>query len=115
MQTLFVGLLLASVSGVCFVAFKHPNGFAKLFPYLIAATTSILIGIAIWHVAVEISWMQLAPYIVEGSHVSAEIGKAKLTLPFAWVGFWYVAIVAYLWVNLRLPPFLQVTDQSESK
>lgn len=115
MQTLIIGLLLASVSGVCFVAFKHPNGYAKLFPFLIAAATSILTGIAIWHAAVEISWIKLAPYIVKDSHAVAATGKARLTLPFAWVGLWYVAVVTYLWVNLRLPPFLRITDKSESK
>jgi hypothetical protein len=51
MQSLIVGLLLAGVSGISFIAFKHPNGYARLFPYLTFAVTALFVGATIWHIA----------------------------------------------------------------
>ena len=114
MQTFIFGLLLASVSGISVLAFKHPNGFARLFPYLFAAATILFICITVWHAAVEITWMNLVQYLMQDSRPDAENAKTQLTLPYAWVGFSYLGVVSYLWVIVKLPPFLQVTDKSES-
>lgn len=38
---LLVGLALAFVSGITFLAYKHPTGFAKLFPWLMGTTTTL--------------------------------------------------------------------------
>ena len=114
MQTFIVGLLLACVSGVTVVAFKHPNGFAKLFPYLFAVATVLLIGVTVWHVAVEITWTTLRQFMAEETLSEAANTTGKLRPPFAWVGLWYVGVVVFLWVNLKLPPFLQNANQHDA-
>ena len=63
MQTFIFGLLLAGVSGVTIVAFRHTYGFARLFPYLIAVVTAVFAGFNIWHVAIEVAWSGLLDYI----------------------------------------------------
>ena len=111
MQTFIFGLLLACVSGVTVVAFKHPNGFAKLFPYMFAGATALLIGVTVWHVAVEVTWTTLRQYMVEETLPEAATTTGQLRPPFAWVGLWYLVVVAFLWVNLKLPPFLQNANE----
>jgi len=113
MQTFIVGLLLACVSGVTLVAFKHPNGYAKLFPYMCAAATALLIGVTVWHIAVEVTWTTLRQYMVEETLPSAATATAQLRPPYALVGLWYLGVVAFLWGNLKLPPFLQ--DENEHR
>jgi len=115
MQAFIFGLLLACVSGVTVVAFKHPNGFARLFPYLLGIATTVFVGITVWHVAVEISWRALVVYIVQETQSDAEVAKGRLSVPYTWVAFWYLGTVTFLWVNLKLPPFLQVTDANDTQ
>ena len=115
MQTFIFGLLLAGVSGVAVVAFRHPYGFARLFPYLVAAVTAILASISIWQVAIEVAWSSLLDYIQRDNIAEASNAKGALQVSYKWVAFWYVGIVAYLWTMLRLPPFLQVTDKERAQ
>ena len=111
MHTFIGALLMAGISATTFVAFKHPNGYARLFPYLLAAATTVFLGITLWHVAIEVSWRSLDPYLVALSKADAESAIDRLRPPLLWAGFWYLGLVAFLWVNLRLPTFLQVADQ----
>ena len=113
MQTFIIGLLLACVSGVTLVAFKHPNGYAKLFPYMFAAATAVLIGVTVWHIAVEVTWTTLRQYMMEETLPEAATMTGQLRPPFAWVGLSYLGVVGFLWVNLQLPPFLQ--DENEHR
>lgn len=115
MQTFIFGLLLACVSGVSVVAFRHPNGFARLYPYLFGIATSVFVGITVWHVAVEISWKNLAVYVVQDMLPDAQATKGQLSVPYTWVVFWYLGVVVFLWVNLKLPPFLQVADANDAQ
>jgi len=110
MQTFIFGLLLACVSGVTIVAFKHPNGYARLFPYLLAVATALLIGFTVWHIAVEVTWAKLLTYMAKDSLLEAEGAKRQLRVPYPWVALWYLGVVVFLWINLMLPPFLQVAD-----
>ena len=115
MQMFVFGLLLACVSGVTVVAFNYPNGFARLFPYLLAMATALFIDIIIWLVAVELTWRNLVQYMAQESLADAENTKGKLILPYAWIGFWYLGVVGFLWINLRLPRFLKVSDEKDAR
>lgn len=115
MQTFIIGLLLACVSGVTVVAFKHPYGYARLFPYVLAVATFVFVAITIWHVAVEVSWHNLKVFIVAESAAGARSATERLGLPYVWVLFWFLAVIGFLWVNLKLPPFLQGADKNDEQ
>ncbi len=111
MQTFIFGLLLAAVSATTVVAFKHPKGYARLFPYLLGMATMLFAGITLWQLAVEITWSKLDQYIATEMLADAENEKAGLSLPYAWIVIWYIAVVLFFWGNLKLPAFLQVADE----
>ncbi len=111
MQTFIVGLLLACVSGVTVIAYRHPNGFARLFPYLLAVATALFMGVTVWHIAVELTSTELLQYVVQETLPEAAGTIGRLRPPYAWVALWYIGVVAFLWVNLRLPPFLQDANE----
>ena len=113
MQTFIFGLLLACVSGVTVVAFKYPNGFARLFPYLLAVTTVLFIGLIVWRIAIEVSWTNLLKYMLKDTLPEAANVNQRLRPPYAWVALWYLGVVAFLWINLKLPPFLHVEDERD--
>ena len=112
MQTFIVGLLLAGVSATSVLAFKHPRGYARLFPYLLGIVTLIFGGITVWHIAVEMTWQSLNEHLAQASRIDAKAAKDGLSLPYAWAAIWYFGIVAFFWVNLKLPPFLQIAEQA---
>ena len=111
MQSFIFALLLAGVSGVTVVAFRHPKGYARLFPYLLFIASLFFAGVTIWQGAVEFSWHRMEPFIAEDSRAGAESAKPGLSVAYGWVVLWYVATASFLWVNLKLPPFLQLTDE----
>ena len=115
MQTFIFGLLLACVSGATVVAFKHPKGFARLFPYLLAVATVLFLGFTVWHVAIEVSSTNLLPYIEQETLHEATNVKQRLRPPYSWVAIWYLGVITFLWINLKLPPFLQVTDERDEE
>ena len=110
MQSLIVGLLLAGVSGVSVIAFKHPKGYARLFPYSILAVTALFVGATIWHIAVETTWDRIVPHLSAEIHPIAKIGKREVDLPYELLSVSYLVVMTFLWINLKLPPFLQHTD-----
>lgn len=110
MQSLIVGLVLAGVSATTLVAFKHPHGYAKLFPYLVGAATTVFVCVSMWHVAIAMTWSGLEQFVVLEKLGDAENVVEGLRIPYLWIGFSFVALLIFLWVNLKLPPFLQVAD-----
>ena len=114
MQSFIVGLMLAGVSAISFVAFKHPHGYARLFPFLIGGVTAVFLGITVWHIAIEALWGDLSLFVDESRLREAHEAKAQFSLPFAWSAIAYIGVTVFLWVNLKLPPFLENTDEGNS-
>lgn len=115
MQTFIFGLLLACISGVTVLAFKHPKGFTRLFPYLLGVATALFITVTVWHVAIELTWTNLLPYMVPQKVREATDAIDKLRSPYVWVAFSYLGVVAFLWIILKLPPFLQVAEEESTQ
>lgn len=113
MQTFIIGLLLAFVSGVTVVAFKHPAGYARLFPYLLGVATMSFCGVVIWDIAVEMSWRSLESYIVQDKQNDAAAAIGRRSIPYSWIVLWYLGVAAFLFVNLKLPLFLQTADAAD--
>ena len=114
MQTLIVGLLLAGVSAISIVAFKHPFGYAKLFPYLVAAITLTFAGIILWNIAVEVTWHNLSRLLNSPPLDEAKIAKQHIVLPYLWTVLAYLGFVMFLWANLKLPLFLQGAEENHA-
>ena len=91
-------------------AFRYPHGFVKLFPYLLALVTVLFLGFSVWHVAIEYAWSNLLEYMVQDTSREAVSTKAQLRAPYIWVVACYFGVVAFLFINLKLPPFLGIAD-----
>lgn len=111
MQTFIFGLLLACISGVTVLAFRHPIGFSRLFPYLLGVATAVFTGASVWHVAIQVTWANLLPYMVPEKVGQAIDAIAQLRVPYHWVALSYLGVVVFLWIILKLPPFLQMAEE----
>ena len=114
METFIIGLLLAGVSATSVVAFKHPRGYARLFPYLVGVATVLFVAITLWQIAVQITWEGVDEFVDPVHDEDAKREKDRLSLPYHWVVLWYVGVVVFFWVNLRLPAFLLLAEQNNA-
>jgi len=113
MDALVSGVVLASLSGLTALAFKHPTAFAKLYPFLNVAVTILFLGLTIWQVAVELTWTGIRPFLDQEQMGAAYLAKTGLVLPYVWICAVYGASLAFFWVNLKLPLFIRSTGTSE--
>ena len=113
METFIIGLLLAGVSATSVVAFKHPRGYARLFPYLVGLVTVLFVAITLWQIAVQLTWEGVEDFVDPNLNQEAEKEKERLSLPYHWVVLWYLGVVVFFWVNLRLPAFLLLAEENQ--
>lgn len=113
MEALITGLILAGMSGLTVLAFQNQGGFARLFPYILAAATAIFLAIVIWHGAVLASWMVLEDFIREDKADAARAALSAAQLPYLWAVLGYLFFAGYLWLLLRLPGFLKDSGKRE--
>ena len=115
MQTFLYGLLTACITGLTVLAFKHPKGFSKLFPYLMGLATAVFVAVTVWHVAIELTWNNLLPHIVPQKVREAKESIGTLRFPYVWVAVSYLSVAAFLLLILKLPPFLQVAERDRAR
>jgi hypothetical protein len=101
------GLVLASLSGITALAFKHPEAFAKLYPFLNLGVSIVFLSLSIWQVAVHITWAGLLPFVSHEQLQGAYLIKQNLALPYAWICIILTALLVFFWVNVKLPVFIK--------
>lgn len=105
-ETIISSLLVAAVTGISFVAYRHPAAFSKLFtPILMVMGTALVFGL-IWDVAVSRAFVDLSPFIVTGKLDSAQKAIETLSLPMGWLIGGFFGFYIYLVFLLSLPKLL---------
>ena len=115
MQSLISGVVLAALSGLTALAFKHPHAYSKLSPYLISLVSAAFYTLTVWHAGVRITWTMLRPYVETVQHDAARAAVGALQLPYVWVCIAYAAALLYLMANLFLPRFIRATEQPDPR
>jgi len=112
-ESIFVGLVLATVSGITLIAYKHPDGFQRIYTNALGLVTMILISFIIFqilniisaagvikHLATEMSTQPL-------SSIKERIDILSQSLwHIGWAVSIFTAIFAYLFFLRKLPYIL---------
>lgn len=61
-ETIVSGLFLAAISGLSFVAYKHPAAFGKLFVPIVIILFTIVGVIVIWDFSLSRAFTHFLPY-----------------------------------------------------
>ena len=85
LEQLLTGLLLAGVSGISFIAYKHPAGYQKIDPFLRYVPYLVLICGTVWNIAVDVSWIRIHLFLAEGKDAAATAALDGLKVPFIWL------------------------------
>lgn len=110
MQAFLSGLVLAGVSGLTFLAFRHARAYARLYPYMLAIASVIFLVLSTWQLAVRVTWTTARVFMNPETMPAADLAVATLQVPYFWVCMAYIGALAFLWVNITLPSFINASE-----
>ena len=102
-QSLLSGLLLAAVSGLSLVAYKHPNAYARIYLPLLSILGVFLASAIAWNAGILFSVAKLLPFVPAEQTAAAKFIAEELSIPALPLVVTPLAISAFLIVLLLLP------------
>ena len=105
METLVVSLAVAAISGVTFLAYKHPAGYQKLLEWFKIGAGIIMVAALAVSFGVSRAYFALFPFIDSSKRDEARAAIENID-PYSWrlVGG-YVVLIVYLGFLVFLPYF----------
>lgn len=97
MHELIVTLIVAGISGITFIAYKHPNGYSKISPWLFGVVNIIFVGTFIWGVGVMDGYFAVSDFLETDARDEAWQTVKKLNISQD-----KYFLLTYLGVNLFL-------------
>jgi hypothetical protein len=96
MFTLVYPLVLACISGLAYLAVKHPAVYEKLFNklYFCSGVAGLVLGL--WSTAVSKTLSALYPFIADGKQAAAAAAADGISVSLGWVVIWQLLSMAYL-------------------
>ena len=107
LETITAGLLLAAVSAITYLAYKHPTAYGKIYWPQSALNLIILTVIGSWMIGVQHAYTQVIP-LVEPSKLPQVQEAISRSMDRWWVIFAaYFGITLYLTFLSYLPKLLE--------
>lgn len=105
-ETILSGLILAGVSGITFIAYKHHSGYTKIYPIIHYGALLVLIVGTAWNYAVDYTWIELHDFIKTESGSAALQAREELKIHFGWLLSGTLGVVLYAYFLGHLPKIL---------
>ena len=106
-ETIVGGLIIAAVSGLSFIAYKHPKGYSK-----IGSVTYLFISASFLIYVVWVAGYQKGFY--DGIQAKDAFAKPEFPIePFPWLVIAVFIILAYLMLLQNLPSILEMDHKKE--
>ena len=120
-ESLIVGLVLAGVSAVTFVAYKHPGGYARMYLWLNIATVSISWGLCFYNVLDVVGSALVINHLVsvmpnsQLSSIADQASKLRYSLKIiGWTLFVATIILGYFAFLKFLPLVLGIKEKKDA-
>lgn len=114
LETITAGLLLATVSGVTYLAYKHPTAYRKVASPLWWLVLLIQIVATIWSLAVQAAYLKVMPFIDMSKWAQAEEATNSIVPRWWLVSLACVGASAYLCFLYYGLPKLLYEEKKES-
>jgi hypothetical protein len=108
-ETIIAGLILALISGITILAFKHKKIFDKVFDKFLIIFGCICILLFIWNIAIEYGFSEVYKYIEK-----EKIELAKESLPYFALRNTYLIII-FILIQIYLSGLKYLTNLIEDK
>ena len=107
MDTLIVSLILAAVSGLTFLAYKHPRAYERVSKFLVIVAFTIYMGIFLWDMGIHAYQRNLTTVLhksgIDVTKVMPLVDSAAndTLIPFTRTALIVLVIVVFI-IGLRL-------------
>jgi len=109
LETIVCGLVLAAVSALSIIAYKHPRGYRKIEPVIVFGISIIYLVYIIW----VLGYVQ---GFYAGKSIEGEFASPDYPIdPFPWLLIIVLIIQAYLIFLKKLPDILEINKDEEKK
>ena len=112
-ETLIVGLILALVSGITFIAYKHPKGYEKIHNHILLLTGLAFVGLQAWDWGVTITAIRLDDLIMDSKGLEALGIRRDLEIPYMWIWLACGGVYVYSFILLFLPQILGLDKKGD--
>ena len=96
MFTLLVPLLIAAISGLAYLAVKHPAVYEKLFGRVYFISGIVFGALLIWSGSISWAHTTLLQFIEPEKHASAKASIEAITIPVPWLLLAQFVVIGYL-------------------
>lgn len=106
-ETLLVTLIVAAITGLCILAYRHPAAYAKLYFPLILIGCVVLAGVVLWNAALDLSELSISRLEIPSEYMAeirSTLGDRKL--PYMWSFLVFLAYNSLLAFLMFLPILL---------
>ncbi len=109
METLISSLIVAALTGLAFLAYKHPDAFKPIYGLLNGLGAAVIVGLTIWNTALSQGFTKIIPYLMkdEGAWESAHAAVNSLEVPFGITILVYISVAVFLGFLSILPKLLE--------
>jgi hypothetical protein len=107
LDTILSGLLLASVSALAVIAYRHHEGYLHIYRVLMPAAVVLFLGAEAWNVAVVIIVVKTAYVLGLPDYATLEAVMTQLEIPELPLALTGIFVFVYLIILKLLPDILQ--------
>ena len=109
MDKIVTGLVLAGISGITFVAYRHPQAYEKLWGWLALIDVLVVLGIVIWNTSSYATNSAVIKFLKSDQWKEADDAVTKVRVQGS-ILIGLVVLSFYLQLLLYLPAILGITD-----
>jgi hypothetical protein len=119
-ETLLYSLIVAAVSGLTFVAYRHPNGYRKIFSALVPVASMAMLSVVGWNLGALGSSIQSVGKALK-NNPEEKIQSSSFSITSMNESFDYIIIavvvgffiIGYLFFLYKLPTILEANQNEK--
>lgn len=108
---LWAPLVIAAITGLAFIAYKHPTGFKRINLPLVALSLIIFVSMMIWNVAISKGYTAIMLFLDPAKFEKASVAVKDIQVN---ADLWFVVMLVFN-VYLGILWWLPVLIKDESK
>lgn len=113
LENILSGIILASITGITYVAYKHPKGYRRISSKLTALIFLVFVGGSIWNAAVAKTFHVVYEFIDRAKLSEARLAQTSIEIHYAWFFTSLIGCLLYLLFLGLLPVILDLKEDEE--
>lgn len=113
MDALIPTVIGLALTGLTILAYRHPAGYARIFPYLYKAGCVIVVLATAWNLGAQFGGGAAETFVPFGKFAAAEASVRGQQVPWGWLLGTFLAFEFYVIALMGLPSLLGTGTQRD--